>query len=96
MNFATRQSTAKKKWNDLRTKKGLIIYVGAASCGRAAGCNAIIESIAEYLKKNKTQAEIIEVGCIGMCCFEPLMYIQEKGNPPICYANLEPKIILLE
>jgi len=93
MNFATRQSTAKKKWKDLRTKKGIIIYVGAASCGRAAGCNAIIESINEYLKKNKIQAKIIEVGCIGMCCFEPLMYIQKDGNPPICYANLEPKII---
>jgi len=93
MKFPARQSIAAKKWEDLKNKKGLVIYVGAASCGRAAGCNAIIESIDEYLKKNKIQADIMEVGCIGMCCFEPLMYIQKDGNPPICYANLEPKII---
>ena len=93
MNFNDRQTIASEKWDKLKTKKGIIIYVGAASCGRAAGCDAVTEAIKEYLKKHNLKADILEVGCIGLCCFEPLVYIQKNGELPICYANLDPKII---
>ncbi len=93
MNFNSRRSKALKKWDDLKVRKGIIIYVGAASCGRAAGCDAVTAVINKYLTENNLKADIIEVGCIGLCCFEPMIYIQKDGNPPICYANLNPKII---
>ena len=30
------------------------------------------------------------MGCIGTCCYEPLIYIQKPGYPPICYYNITP------
>jgi NADH:ubiquinone oxidoreductase subunit F (NADH-binding)/(2Fe-2S) ferredoxin len=93
MNFNERITIASANWTNLQTKKGLVIYVGAASCGRAAGCDAVTDVIKKYLKKNNLKADILKVGCIGLCCFEPLVYIQKNGKPPICYANLDPKII---
>ena len=95
MNFNTRRTQALKKWKDLKTKKGTIIYAGAASCGRAAGCDEVITAINKYLVESNLQADIVEVGCIGLCCFEPLIYIQKNGSPPICYANLNKKIITI-
>ncbi|UCF13027.1 MAG: NADH-quinone oxidoreductase subunit NuoF [Thermoplasmatales archaeon] len=93
MNFNDQRIIASEKWDKLQKKKGIVIYVGAASCGRAAGCDAVTEAIRKYLKENNLIADILEVGCIGLCCFEPLVYIQKDGKPPICYANLDPKII---
>jgi NADH:ubiquinone oxidoreductase subunit F (NADH-binding)/formate hydrogenlyase subunit 6/NADH:ubiquinone oxidoreductase subunit I/(2Fe-2S) ferredoxin len=91
MNFNERRTRAIEKWEKLKTKKGIIIYVGAASCGRAAGCDAVTNAIKKYLKENNLKADILEVGCIGLCCFEPIIYIQIDGKPPVCYANLTPK-----
>ena len=91
MNFNERRTRAIEKWGKLKTKKGIIIYVGAASCGRAAGCDAVTDAIKKYLKENNLKADILEVGCIGLCCFEPIIYIQIDGKPPVCYANLTPK-----
>jgi len=93
MNFNEQKTIASEKWEKLQTKKGIVIYVGAASCGRAAGCDAVTEAIRKYLKENNLKADILEVGCIGLCCFEPLVYIQKDRKPPICYVNLNPKII---
>ena len=93
MNFDNYRTNALKKWDALKQRKGTVIYVGAASCGRAAGCDAVTAEINKYLKENKIKADIIEVGCIGLCCFEPMIYIQKEGNPPICYANLNPKMM---
>ncbi len=93
MNFNTQRAKALKKWEDLKTSKGTIIYIGAASCGHAAGCEAVTTAINKYLVENNLKADIIEVGCIGLCCFEPMIYIQKDGNPPICYANLNPKLV---
>jgi hypothetical protein len=38
-------SLAKKKWEELENNKDPIIYVGAASCGRAAGALDVLKGI---------------------------------------------------
>jgi len=60
-------SLAKKKWKDLEDNKEPIIYVGAASCGRAAGALEVLKGIDEFLAENKVSARVIQVGCIGPC-----------------------------
>ena len=66
------------------------IYLGMASCGRAAGSEEVKKTILALLKKQKVSAQLIEVGCIGPCYLEPLMDIATGGNPRISYANVNP------
>ena len=53
-----------------------IIYVGAGTCGLAAGAARTLEAARKYIKDNKLDADILEVGCIGYCAAEPLLDVQ--------------------
>jgi len=57
------------------------IAVGTSTCGIAAGALEVLESI------NSTNA--VEVGCLGFCAAEPLVYMQENGKAAIVYRNVK-------
>jgi NADH:ubiquinone oxidoreductase subunit F (NADH-binding)/(2Fe-2S) ferredoxin len=84
---------AKKKWEELENNKEPIIYVGAASCGRAAGALDVLKGIDEFLTENKVSARVIQVGCIGPCYLEPLMDIKLPGQPRVSYNNVNEKTL---
>jgi NADH-quinone oxidoreductase subunit F len=86
-------SLAKKKWEELENNKDPIIYVGAASCGRAAGALDVLKGIDEFLAENKVSAKVIQVGCIGPCYLEPLMDIKLPGQPRVSYNNVTIKTL---
>ena len=79
---------ARKKWSALAESKVPVIYLGTATCGRAAGALNVKAAVAEALKENHLKAKIVEVGCIGPCYLEPLMDIKLPGRPRISYANV--------
>jgi NADH-quinone oxidoreductase subunit F len=89
--FETLQKNAKEAWSELENSSVPIIYIGTASCGRAAGALDVLESIEETLQEHHIEAKIIEVGCIGPCYLEPLMDIKKPGMPRISYSNVSPK-----
>jgi NADH-quinone oxidoreductase subunit F len=86
-------SLAKKKWEDLENSKDPIIYVGAASCGRAAGAMEVLKGIDDFLAENKVSAKVIQVGCIGPCYLEPLMDLKLPGQPRVSYNNVTEKTL---
>jgi NADH:ubiquinone oxidoreductase subunit F (NADH-binding)/NAD-dependent dihydropyrimidine dehydrogenase PreA subunit/(2Fe-2S) ferredoxin len=90
-----RIEAAKRKWEALRGSKDPVVYVGAASCGRAAGAHQLIAQTERFLKENKVSAEIVQVGCIGPCYLEPLVDIQMPGAPRVSYNNVTPKSLAL-
>jgi NADH-quinone oxidoreductase subunit F len=83
--------SAKQNWEALQKSKEPLIWVGAASCGRAAGAVQLLPQIDRFLKENKFAAKVIQVGCIGPCYLEPLVDIQMPGQSRISYANVTPK-----
>ncbi len=89
--FQRKSKEAKKKWDDLKNSPIPVIYLGTASCGRAAGAMEVLESIQATLKKNRLKAKTVQVGCIGPCYLEPLMDITTPGRPRISYANVNPE-----
>lgn len=85
--------SAKKKWETIRNNKEPIIYVGAASCGRAAGALDLLTEIDAYLKEHKIKAKVMQVGCIGPCYLEPLVDIKMPGQPRVSYGNVNSKTL---
>ncbi len=65
-----------------------IIYVGAGTCGLAAGAGETIHQVKKYLKEKGIDAEIIQVGCIGLCSSEPLMDIKLPEKKRISYEKV--------
>ncbi len=85
-----RRRKAAAKWEEFRKNPVPFIYIGAASCGLAAGAAEVQEAVEKYVKKHKKKVRIIQVGCIGPCYLEPLMDIQMPGKPRISYSNVRP------
>ena len=81
---------AKTRWLARTQNSQPVIYIGTASCGRAAGALETLAAIKETLRDLGKTATIIEVGCIGPCYLEPLMDVVLPGKPRISYANVTP------
>ena len=89
--IARRRERAARNWEKLQGSPRPVIYVGAGSCGRAAGASEVIEALEGRLAERKVEARIIEVGCIGPCYLEPLVDFQMPGKPRVSYSNVAPK-----
>jgi len=83
---------AKAQLSDREDNK-LTIILGMGTCGIAAGANQVADAVRSELKKHKLDAEIVNVGCIGMCHNEPLLDIQQPGQPRITYKNVKPAMV---
>jgi len=91
--FEEIQSRAIADWEAITRSDKPHILIGAATCGRAAGALAVLEAINSELKKHGIEANITQVGCIGLCYAEPLVDIVKPNRPRVCYSNLTPEII---
>lgn len=65
-----------------------VIYVGAGTCGLGAGANETIKQAQAYIDNHQIDAEIIPVGCIGLCSSEPLMDIKLPGKKRISFEQV--------
>jgi NADH-quinone oxidoreductase subunit F len=92
-NLAKRIDSAKKNWASLKDNKDPIIFIGAASCGRAAGALHLIPEMERFVREKKTKARIMQVGCIGPCYLEPLVDIKLPGQPRVSYHNVTEKTL---
>ncbi len=86
-----RRKSAVRNWEKLQSSTRPVVYVGAGSCGRAAGAAEVMDALKRHLKKKRVDARVIEVGCIGPCYLEPLVDIQMPGRPRVSYSNVTPK-----
>ena len=85
---------AQKQWRELQESELPVFFVGAATCGRAAGATEVLQRLRSYIKAKNINALVIEVGCLGPCSFEPLVIVHKSGMPRVCYANVGPDQII--
>jgi NADH-quinone oxidoreductase subunit F len=81
------------EWEALQHSDKPRILVGTATCGRAAGALAVLETIERELSRLGIDATVTQVGCIGLCYAEPIVDIIKPNHPRICYSGVTPEII---
>ena len=76
----------------------IIVKVGLASCGRAAGAMEVYDKLKEYLEQNEGAYILKRTGCIGMCFEEPIVSLSgsEIGEITLGKVNAENVINLIE
>ncbi|KPK43655.1 MAG: NADH dehydrogenase [Phycisphaerae bacterium SG8_4] len=81
---------ATDRWQTLQTSSVPVLYVGAATCGRAAGAGDVIKRLQAEIRDKHVDVKLVEVGCLGLCCFEPLVVVHKPGSPQVCYGKVDP------
>jgi NADH-quinone oxidoreductase subunit F len=64
------------------------IFVGTGTCGLGAGAAKTMEAAKAYLVAKKLDAEVIEVGCLGMCSEEPMLDVQLPGKARVSFSRV--------
>jgi len=93
MTFDEIQRQANSEWEALQQSEKPRILIGTATCGRAAGVIGVLKAFEAEIKRQKAEALITQVGCIGLCYAEPLVVIIKRANFSVCYANITPEIV---
>lgn len=70
-------------------EKRIKITLHKGTCGIAAGAQKIHDIIMEEINKhNADDVMVTTSGCMGICCREPLITIEERGKDTIVYEYL--------
>jgi NADH:ubiquinone oxidoreductase subunit F (NADH-binding)/Pyruvate/2-oxoacid:ferredoxin oxidoreductase delta subunit/(2Fe-2S) ferredoxin len=64
------------------------IFVGTGTCGLGAGARATVGAIKSFMKQFNFDADLVEVGCIGLCSAEPIVEIQMPGRNRIAFQGV--------
>ena len=64
------------------------MFIGAGTCGLGAVAGKTLAAIEKYLAHKGIQADIVEVGCIGLCSSEPLVDVQLVGRTRISFSQV--------
>lgn len=87
--LAKLREEALKKVNIRGERKGQRIVVGMATCGIAAGARPVMNALVEEVqKRNLTDVEIAQTGCIGVCRLEPIIEVYDENNVKTTYVEM--------
>ncbi len=93
MKFDDIRKQAVTEWEDFNRLEKPRILIGAATCGRAAGADAVRAEFEKELAEKSVDADIVEVGCLGMCYAEPLVEIGLSDGRRIMYRDVSPELV---
>ncbi|MCK5148242.1 NADH-quinone oxidoreductase subunit NuoF [bacterium] len=65
------------------------IFIGTGTCGLGAGAKKTLKKIHTYLDVHNIDADVMEVGCIGLCVEEPIVDVQLPGRPRISFSRIK-------
>jgi len=76
----------KKGWECLRPSGGISLVVGMASCGLAAGAEAVYRKAVEIAGRRPGDCRILKTGCLGFCQREPLVEVRTSAGERMVYG----------
>jgi NADH:ubiquinone oxidoreductase subunit F (NADH-binding)/NAD-dependent dihydropyrimidine dehydrogenase PreA subunit len=64
-----------------------VIFVGTGTCGLGAGAGRTLARIRAWLEAGGRYADVVEVGCIGLCVEEPIVDVQMPGRARLSFGK---------
>lgn len=65
-----------------------VFLVGTGTCGMAAGAGDTLSVLKQKLVSIGCDADVLEVGCVGLCSAEPVVEMQIKGRPSVMFGSV--------
>lgn len=72
-----------------------VVFIGVTTSSIVAGALKTLAAIESYIDENGLEVELVKVGSLGMCSFEPIMDIQLPGKSRISFRNVTPENVSL-
>lgn len=70
-----------------------VLYLGMASCSISAGAEETRDAVREWLRRNQPSAELVEVGCIGLCSEEPILDVRLPGRSKLTFSKVSAPLV---
>lgn len=68
------------------------VVVGMATCGIAAGARPVLTTLTEEIRKrNLTNVQVTQTGCIGVCRLEPIVEVYFPREEKVTYVKMTPE-----
>jgi NADP-reducing hydrogenase subunit HndB len=68
------------------------IEVAMSTCGITAGAREVLNAILEELKiRNINDVQVSQVGCPGLCFYEPLISVSKSDQTKYVYGKVTPE-----
>ena len=64
------------------------IFIGAGTCGLGAGAAKTITAVRGWLEARNVDADVLEVGCVGLCSAEPIVDVQLPGKCRVSFHSV--------
>ncbi len=81
-----KREQAQAGWEE-KTGAELYITIGIGTCGLAAGAQETLAAIEAEVDRRGMTAVYGQIGCVGMCSYEPMVELQVKGQARVNYGN---------
>ncbi len=65
-----------------------VIFVGTGTCGLGAGAGRTLDAVRAWVETSHDDADVVEVGCIGLCSEEPIVDVQLPGRPRVSFGKV--------
>ena len=61
-----------------------------ATCGIAAGARPVLMALSKEIQEKKLEHVVVsQVGCVGLCEYEPIVEVFEPGKEKVTYAKID-------
>jgi NADH:ubiquinone oxidoreductase subunit F (NADH-binding) len=70
-----------------------VIFVGTGTCGLGAGAGKTLAAVNKFLSDKSLQADVVEVGCIGLCVAEPMVDVQLPGKTRLSFKGVKAELV---
>jgi NADH:ubiquinone oxidoreductase subunit F (NADH-binding)/Pyruvate/2-oxoacid:ferredoxin oxidoreductase delta subunit len=90
---ACRDERAARRARVLQGGGGMVLFVGAGTCGRANGALEVMARITAYVERNLLPVRVAETGCVGYCQREVFVDLVTADGVRLSYCDLGPDTI---